>query len=147
MTVMNIDAADFGGSGVPSAERRWLHAYRQPPPNWLVWLGRRTGGDGLATYHRPFKVHKRGSPIPNDKTRDSQITTVEIGQILLHALSMPAGLFGADPLDYGRVFGVIPIFPLWGGDILDWRYAPFLDSAAVQHLANGFVNEMMGRSL
>lgn len=144
MTVMNIDAADFGGSGVPGNERRWLHDNHIPPPNWMVWLGRRTGGEGLATYHRPFRAHQRGLPIPNDKARNSQITTVEIGQIVLHTLSMPPGLFSSDPIAYGRIFGVIPIFPAWGGDVLDWRYAPFLDRAAAQHLANGLFLKMLG---
>lgn len=148
MTAMNIDAVDDTGGGVPDSERKTFQEKRNPPENWNVWMGRCTGGDAYKVHHIGGKTHRAGLPMPEDQTKDSQITTIKIGQLVFHTLSVAPGMWNPDTnFQYGKIFGIVPIFPVWGGDMLDWRFAPILDMTDLLRLETGFTNEMLRRGL
>ena len=136
MTVMNVDAAETMGGGVSPEERSYLHRESKPPDNWGIWIGRRTGGKGLGIIHCPILLGRSDASSPTDfGARNFQSMTIDIGQLLIHVVSMSPAFKRTDDVAYGIKFGVFPIFPEWGGDRLDWRTAPFLGTAEVEELA------------
>lgn len=133
MTVMNIDYSFYDPPGVSDSERRFLMENRRPPGNWRIYMGRRTGEQSVGILHSSVYVgpKDKSSGTLDTNLRNSQITTVVLGQYVFHALSLPPEVFGdntlgyiLDPIRYGKLLGVVPVFPSWGGDILDWHFAP-----------------------
>jgi hypothetical protein len=153
MTVMNIDCSFPNKGGISALDRKYIYERRLPPPDWKIWIGKRSGGDGIAIYHRPFAlIDRRELPIfsqadiMSDHLRNAQITTLEMGQLILHACSGPPEIMAAlDEIPYGRYMGIMPIFPQWFSDILDWRRIPALGSDDVDRLANEVVHALLAR--
>lgn len=77
---------------VPFADREYLRLYREPPPQWRIWIGRYIRGkwQGYWIHHSvPIlddeDLPEAGSdyvPAPN-----TQITTFIVGQLFIHAFS------------------------------------------------------------
>jgi hypothetical protein len=133
MTVMNVDAAEERGGGIPQKDRYFLFSKKSPPPCMNIFIGRKTGGDEYLVTHCPMRVSQKGSPSPTKHT--SQITTLSIGQLVVHAYSFPDFIKPVNPFVYGQNFGVIPVYPIWMGDCLPWQTAPILTKDELNKLS------------
>lgn len=143
MTTMVIDASYPDSSGVSIEERKHLMNTKTPPEHWQFWAGRRSGGEDLGYYHRGFAIVSRDE-VKRD-FRNSQITTLDLGQLVLHCVSIPSRYYVIPHMEYGRALGIIPIVP-WGGDVLNWRTAPILNNNEVARVANLLTHQLVGSS-
>jgi hypothetical protein len=143
ITTMNIHASihEGSGSGVREEEFKAFFEAKSPLENWLIYIGRATGGDSLQARYSSFYARAPSSEPPTDKARNSQITTLQLEQLIIQVIGMPRGLFPCDAIGYCIDFGVLIISPVWGGEALNWRYLPFLPMHAVERLIVSFTND------
>lgn len=148
MTVMNIDGTVIGGGGISSNERRIFSQTHVPPSHWSIWIGKASGSDPYEIYHRPFGAYTKSEIPPLEGNRKNcQITTLKVGQVVLHATSFPTSVISFDIVKYGVGLGLIPLHPIWLGDNLDWRMAPFQFEDNIQNIANSFHRKLLGQAL
>ena len=153
MTAMNIQYIDslkagFKNGTITSEERDELRSTGTPPKNWTVWVGRCLKYPPLASSSRALFVGKE-IPSRNLIIRNTHVTTIKLGSIVVHTLSLQPDRKAEVSFMYANKLGLIPIFPIWGGDVLSWQNAPILVLVQIRHIADAFSSHVMqnlGRS-
>lgn len=140
MTVMNIDALQGTGGAVSQVERRFLAEHSAVPNGWCIWAARRSGGGGMGYYHRPMTVADLGSQDTSGLHRNLQITTIELGQLVLQSVSDPNRFFEFDPVEIGSGLGLVTLHPTVSPD---WAVAPILTNEHMPVLINGLAQRFM----
>src|SRR5206468_3677341 len=69
--------------------------------------------------------------IANPPEPNATVTTIVLGRLLLHAITLPLHDLAPDPVAYGRRFGVFPIHP-WEGPVLDSRWTPIIRAGSAE---------------
>lgn len=118
--------------GVTTKDRKLLLNTLKVPPHWSVWIGRASGfsepvySNRVSTAFRPLfgEIHPAEA--------NTNVTTIVIGQLIVHIISAPFDDIVPDAIDYGRFMGIFPVHP-WRVDCdLDWRWIPVLFSASAE---------------
>ncbi|WP_066592607.1 hypothetical protein [Sphingomonas pruni] len=122
--------------GVTNADRRTIAETGQIPKNWFVWIGMLTGLNDIAYSNR---VISSLTDIIGPSEPNIAVTTVSLGQLIVHIFSAPFGTITPDHNWYGQYFGLFPIHPR-GGNADAWRALPIipLASPAFQSILDDF---------
>lgn len=143
MTVSVIAMSYRDSKGVTTVERKFIRENRAVPPNWLVWIGRASGFEDVSYSNRAAWIVLTKDGI-NRGEPNTTVTTIVLGQLLIHAISVPDADLLPRPLPYGLEYGVLPVHP-WGGGLLDWRFIPVIrdGSAEFARLKDDFFKRLM----
>lgn len=118
-------------SGVPFATRRFIRNELAVPPHWSMWVGRGTGFEDIRYHNRVALMSHPSQGFIYGREPNTAVTTIALGQLILHAISLPDDAMKPDATVYGQEMGLFPIHP-WGGDALDWRWIPVIPAGSPQ---------------
>jgi hypothetical protein len=125
-----VVAMSYPTKGVSDEDRRYIAAQRRPPRNWGIWIGRCTGFRGIDYGNRVVATF-----LTNGIMRIEQghfvITTICLGQLILHSISAPLHEAVPSPVDYGINMGVYPINPRTTA-LPDWRGIPIIFARSIE---------------
>jgi hypothetical protein len=126
---------------ISAEDRDWLRYYREPSPNWKIWIARFDGDDGDDHLSRTYAVQHISSG-PTDKIGpdycDTRISTLVIGQLCAHIF------YSRDPDLTARIaYDGIRLVQLWPASHLDLYTVglPFLDGRGVLRLHETYVRD------
>lgn len=144
MTVTVIAMSMPQTRGVTRLERSLIYSNKEPPENWRMWIGRGSGFTEIDYCNRVWTMVPRSElgkckPEPN-----ILITTIALGQLILHCVSVPRPDLVPDSTIYGDDLGVFPIIP-WGGGSRDWRLTPIIHNGSEEwsRLRDTFAHSFM----
>jgi len=124
MTVCVISASAPDMPGVHPDQMKYMNGHRAVPPDWGVWIGRASGFEEIYYGNRivglPAFLEIVDNRIPS---RPACMTTIVLGQVIIHVVSVPKFEALPHPVKYGAILGVLPIHP-WVEHTLDWRFIP-----------------------
>lgn len=127
MTSMNLDASYWEAASVPFSDRNSFRETGMLPTTWRVWIGRCSGPFEMSMFHTPMTLATPPEEGEALTTNNAHSNYFQLGQLVIHTVRLPASVgFKLNPVTYGAALGLVPLFPVWGGDVLDWRYAPIL---------------------
>ncbi|WP_156370339.1 hypothetical protein [Novosphingobium sp. Leaf2] len=118
--------------GVTTQDRQYFFKNQGVPPKWTVWIGRISGVPEISYCNRVLAVRSQFQSPQIQTEPNTLVTTIEIGQVLLHCVSAPYEDLLPNPFSYGWNMGLLPIHP-WGGDILPWQALPILSYFSREH--------------
>ena len=138
MTVSVIAMSYEETLGVTFSDRQHLAKTKSVPPRWLMWVGRGSGFDGMAYSNRVMTFMRQDEMGPLEP--NLAITTIVLGQLILHAVNVPMDEFVRDPAEYALEYDIFPIYPWVNDSGLDWRWIPIIraDSHDFFRLKNDF---------
>ena len=92
MAVMVMEYCDTDAAVIPQSERDHFRVRREPPNNWIIWIGRYGGGKWGSSFLRrsAFVLKPSKTPLGVDIKKvlgDSQVTTIIAGTAVFQAFS------------------------------------------------------------
>lgn len=125
---------------VPSEDRKWLMAKREPPPLWRIWIAKYNGDNAGEHWcrHSGLQLVSPSDKIEGPHKCDTQVTTLVIGKLCAH-------MFCTTTLvefeGYEARNGLCRIWPLSGWDV-DCRHLPPITDEGVISLAEALAREI-----
>jgi hypothetical protein len=111
MFTIIVERLDLNTATVTAAERKAFSVDRRPPANWMIWAGHCKEWP-WDFYHRAWAIGREPNAM---KPSDSQTTTFEVGELLLHTYSTTAPAherIDVNPIVFALKHGLCPIWPL-----------------------------------
>lgn len=138
-----IDLDDIPTSAVSESERHFIYEHRKPPANWHLFAGRINDPNWQFRYrHHGLTVSRVAAirpPRPN-----TQISTVTLGNLLLHVVSNFTGALNIDVIEYARTLGVRE---LNGIADFQWRLLPVLRGKDVDTVCDRLFRTLLSAAL
>lgn len=144
MTVAVVADRFPNSDGVSQADRTYIRDHSDVPPNWQIWIGRASGFEDISYSNRP--MFTGGLELNSVKPKsDSCITTIAIGQLIVHAINLSRPDLAPPQLLYSEIYGVFPIHPRIDPPY-DWRDIPFISATSkrYQNLVHDYFLHLMG---
>ena len=131
----------------PPADRDWIMRKREPPGNWLIFIGRYQG-KRLKTWfrHTAFDFLDNdadsssfiGPDVLNSSTSyNLQVTTLAVGEVMLQAFSSINLARQINPIAYADFLGLRCLWPEQDQEII-WHELPILGDGGVERAAEAF---------
>jgi len=137
-TAMTGEFSDPDSAAIPLIERKFLMTNLKPPFGWNIWITRCNGTLWeTGYYHRSFTAGiSHGPPVAPIKrpTPNTQTTTIGIGQLLIHMVSVSIPEIQFEGENEPR-FGLKRILPIREASIA-WPTDIVLSDAEVEILAD-----------
>jgi hypothetical protein len=130
MTASVIAMSYEATQGVTRADREFIGQNKAVPEGWTIWIGRVSGNPEIVYSNRVAAVGNTSQNVV-DLEANATVTTIALGQLLLHAVNAPIETVPVDPVVYADYFGVLPFHP-WCGHIYDWRYIPIMGMGSTE---------------
>lgn len=145
MTTINVAVLHDEERGMSRDDVAFFTAERRPPSRWKIFLGKRPiRGVEPQNYHRTMTGVREGDPAGAPQ-RQSHVTTIEVGHLLIHSVAIDEAIVRIDAAGYASELQVLPVFPV-SGDGVDWRSAPGLSGPEVHRLANWLADDFLRRA-
>lgn len=139
-----VIAMSFKNSSTPFADRQHIASTLTVPAHWQIWIGRGSGFGEMYYSNRVCQLQTGSERAVKAGEINTGVTTVALGQLLLHCINVPIPELMPDPVLYGWMQGLLPIHP-WGGDTLEISTLPFIRDKSPEYdrLVDGYFSEIL----
>lgn len=117
--------------GVTANDRRHIKEKLAVPTGWQMWVGRCSGFSEVIYSNRVATLVERSQINQKEHEANLVVTTIALGRLLLHSISVPYPEFMTEPTSYGVRLGILPIYPAVATK-LDWRWIPIIRNGSAE---------------